>query len=71
VTIWTLVRSFEALERTFWRIPTELNFHYYFGIAVLGLVMLMFVSGWLTVIIGQFCKPKPWSHHKETHNKIG
>jgi len=71
MTFWTLVRAFQALDRTYWRIPTEFNPHYYFGIAVLGLVMFMFLSGWLTVIIGQFTTPKPWQHHKELFVKIG
>jgi len=52
ITVWTLVRAFQALERTSWIIQTEFNPHYYFGIAVLGLVVFMFISGWLTVLIG-------------------
>ena len=70
ITIMTLVQGFRALDRVNWTLPTDLNFHFYFGIATMCLIIFLPISGFVPGLIGFKHNPKPWNRHKEVQTRI-
>ena len=52
ITIMTLIRGIESLMIINWTLPSDFNIHCYFAMAVTGLVLMLPVLGFTTIIFG-------------------
>ena len=71
IVVVTMVRAFQALAKKDWKLPEFISPHVVIGLALLTLVFVQPILGWLAFIMGKCNKPKKWRKHTETHTKIG
>ncbi len=71
ITCFTVSGGLRALAKLHFTTRNP-NAHTILGLLMLSLIFVVSITGIFSVGFGRFYHgTKPWSHHKELHNKIG